>query len=54
MVSLKYFSVRAVGVCFLLSLHLTDLEAQKFVPVTPCRVADTRNPAGPLGGPALL
>jgi Big-like domain-containing protein len=25
-----------------------------FVPVTPCRVADTRNAAGPFGGPALL
>lgn len=24
-----------------------------FVPVTPCRVADTRNPAGPFGGPFL-
>jgi hypothetical protein len=24
-----------------------------FVPVTPCRVADTRNPAGPFGGPAM-
>jgi hypothetical protein len=24
-----------------------------FYPVTPCRVADTRNPDGPLGGPAL-
>lgn len=24
-----------------------------FVPVPPCRVADTRNPAGPFGGPAL-
>lgn len=24
-----------------------------FYTVTPCRVADTRNPAGPLGGPAL-
>jgi uncharacterized repeat protein (TIGR01451 family) len=24
-----------------------------FVPVTPCRVADTRNPGGPFGGPAL-
>ena len=24
-----------------------------FVPVTPCRVADTRNPAGAFGGPAL-
>jgi len=25
----------------------------RFVPVTPCRVADTRNPTGPLGGPAI-
>jgi hypothetical protein len=25
----------------------------RFVPVTPCRVADTRNPAGPFGGPIL-
>ena len=24
-----------------------------FVPVTPCRVADTRNPAGAFGGPFL-
>jgi uncharacterized repeat protein (TIGR03803 family) len=24
-----------------------------FYPVTPCRVADTRNPAGPLGGPFI-
>jgi hypothetical protein len=27
--------------------------ALRFVPVTPCRVVDTRNPAGPLGGPSL-
>lgn len=26
---------------------------QSFFTLTPCRVADTRNPAGPLGGPAL-
>jgi hypothetical protein len=24
-----------------------------FFPLTPCRIADTRNPAGPLGGPSL-
>jgi hypothetical protein len=28
-------------------------EALQFVPVPPCRVADTRNAAGPFGGPAL-
>jgi len=27
--------------------------ALAFFPLTPCRVVDTRNPAGPLGGPAL-
>lgn len=27
--------------------------AQVFVPVIPCRVADTRNPSGPFGGPEL-
>jgi hypothetical protein len=27
--------------------------ALRFVPVTPCRVADTRNPSGPFGGPFL-
>ena len=25
----------------------------EFVPVTPCRVADTRNPGGPFGGPTM-
>ena len=25
----------------------------EFYPVTPCRVVDTRNPTGPLGGPSL-
>jgi uncharacterized repeat protein (TIGR01451 family) len=29
------------------------VEALSFYPVAPCRVADTRNPAGVLGGPAL-
>src|SRR5271165_4404756 len=40
---------------FLLSICATvGLLAQtNFVPVTPCRVADTRNAAGAFGGPAL-
>ena len=25
----------------------------QFVPITPCRAVDTRNPAGPLGGPSI-
>jgi alpha-tubulin suppressor-like RCC1 family protein len=31
----------------------TPPPALRFIPVTPCRVADTRNPNGPLGGPIL-
>ncbi len=31
----------------------TTPAALQFVPVTPCRVADTRNAAGPFGGPEL-
>jgi hypothetical protein len=27
--------------------------ALQFVPITPCRIADTRNPTGPFGGPEL-
>jgi hypothetical protein len=32
----------------------TDTSALQFYPLTPCRVADTRNAAGSLGGPSLL
>jgi hypothetical protein len=31
----------------------TDPTALAFYPVTPCRIADTRNAAGPLGGPSF-
>jgi len=31
----------------------STLTGLSFVPVTPCRIADTRNPAGPFGGPFL-
>lgn len=32
----------------------TDLTAQAFYPLTPCRIADTRTATGPLGGPSLI
>jgi hypothetical protein len=32
----------------------TNTSALEFYPLTPCRVVDTRNPAGPLGGPPLV
>lgn len=28
-------------------------EGLQFIPVTPCRIADTRNPTGPFGGPEM-
>src|SRR4051794_8096492 len=28
-------------------------EALRFIPVAPCRLVDTRNPTGPLGGPVM-
>jgi hypothetical protein len=31
----------------------TRITGFRFVPVTPCRIADTRNPSGPFGGPFL-
>jgi uncharacterized repeat protein (TIGR01451 family) len=34
-------------------LTLVEGQALRFVPVTPCRIADTRNPNGPFGGPLL-
>jgi hypothetical protein len=34
-------------------LIATPPVAGRFVPVTPCRIADTRNPTGPFGGPFL-
>jgi Chitobiase/beta-hexosaminidase C-terminal domain/Beta-propeller repeat/NHL repeat len=31
----------------------TSASGLQFYPLTPCRIADTRNPTGPLGGPSL-
>jgi len=36
------------------SAQMPPASAARFVPITPCRVADTRNATGPLGGPGLL
>ncbi len=33
---------------------VTDSTALAFYPLTPCRIADTRNPSAPLGGPSLV
>jgi len=35
------------------SLYCPAFQGAKFYTLPPCRVVDTRNPAGPLGGPAL-
>jgi Putative Ig domain len=36
-----------------LTLSVEEPGALQFVPVAPCRIADTRNPTGPFGGPAI-
>ena len=33
---------------------ITSNDTLVFFPITPCRVADTRNSTGPLGGPPLF
>jgi hypothetical protein len=39
---------------FVLSISAPQISpATQFVPVTPCRIADTRTPNGPFGGPAI-
>lgn len=35
------------------TLPVTTTTGLQFIPVTPCRVADTRNPTGPFGGPEM-
>ncbi len=52
---LKYFG-RLATLSFAGLLILPTCRAQSpssFVAVRPCRIVDTRNPAGPLGGPAM-
>ena len=41
------------GAAYIFDNTSPSAPALQFVPVTPCRVADTRNPTGPFGGPEL-
>jgi hypothetical protein len=47
-----YFNVTSITISGPQSGWTTS-QALQFVPVTPCRIADTRNPAGAFGGPVL-
>ena len=38
---------------FVLSISAPVQSSARFVPVIPCRIADTRSPNGPFGGPAI-
>jgi PKD repeat protein len=54
---------KALAACALLAVAIIGFPRQaaaqqtsnsfQFIPVTPCRVADTRNPDGPFGGPEM-
>lgn len=41
------------GAPVVLHVHDVGFSVSSFVPVTPCRIADTRNATGPFGGPFL-
>jgi hypothetical protein len=45
--------IQANGAVLTINGSTTSRPALRFVPVTPCRVADTRNANGPFGGPAI-
>jgi hypothetical protein len=47
------FPIEANGAVLTIDGPTSIRPALRFVPVTPCRVADTRNPNGPFGGPAI-
>ena len=49
-------SLAGLADAFVLSISapLQISSATHFVPITPCRIADTRNPNGPFGGPAII
>jgi hypothetical protein len=44
-------SFRITGVGFVSTPATGGISGLYFVPITPCRIVDTRNPAGPFGGP---
>ena len=48
-----YVLARNAGAVHRVSHTSPPATALRFVAVTPCRIADTRNPAGPFGGPNL-
>jgi hypothetical protein len=35
------------------ALQVNSISSARFVPIIPCRIADTRDPDGPFGGPAI-
>jgi uncharacterized repeat protein (TIGR03803 family) len=43
----------AGGTVFMLPNAIPPPPSYQFIPVTPCRIADTRNATGPFGGPAM-
>ncbi len=51
--SLNASSCLTVSADAYLIANFTPTEPLRFVPVTPCRVSDTRDPAGPFGAPVL-
>ena len=51
--NINYRAAIPVSDTFTVSQGTTEPDALLFVPMTPCRLADTRNAAGPFGGPSI-
>ncbi len=52
--ALKLLALAVLGFALsFVSVAEAQQQALRFVPLAPCRIADTRDPAGPFGGPAI-
>ena len=52
--ALRTGSIQVAGYTVTVTQHAPLLSGARFVPVNPCRIADTRRPNGPFGGPSML
>ena len=43
-----------ITIAAFIAIPLLGQGQSNFIPIQPCRIADTRNPTGPFGGPMLV
>ena len=52
--ALRTGSIQVAGYTVTVTQHASLVSGARFVPVNPCRIADSRLPNGPFGGPSML